>query len=121
MIIPITPIGKPRMTKADAWKQRPCVLKYWEYKNKLRELLPDYEVPEILSGIVFVLPMPTSWSKKKKDQHNNAPHKAKPDLDNIVKGFKDCLCKNDSYVHRYDNISKVWGHEGQIIIGGLPI
>ena len=30
--IKITPVSKPRMTRADTWKKRPCVLKYWAYK-----------------------------------------------------------------------------------------
>lgn len=111
-------MGKPRMVKSDAWRKRPCVEKYWQYKDKLRAYLPDtiYEVPPVLEDIQFVLPMPKSWSKKKKAEMSGLPHQQKPDLDNIIKGFKDCLCENDSYVWQYNRISKVWGYEGMIII-----
>ena len=32
-------MAKPRMTKSDSWKKRPVVLKYWEYKNDIKEYL----------------------------------------------------------------------------------
>ena len=114
----ITPIGKPRMVKSDSWRKRPTVLNYWQYKDDLKEQAEKYcySVPEILENITFVLPMPDSWSKKKKEQMEGQPHKNKPDLDNIIKGFKDCLCENDSFVHTYNNIRKIWGISGKIII-----
>jgi Holliday junction resolvase RusA-like endonuclease len=60
--------------------------------------------------------MPKSWSKKKRKAMNLQPHESKPDLDNLLKGFKDALCENDSFVHTYDQIKKVWGERGQVII-----
>lgn len=35
---PLTPVPKPRMTKSDAWRKRPCVMRYWAFKDKVREL-----------------------------------------------------------------------------------
>lgn len=32
----ITPIPKPRMTRSDKWKKRPAVVRYFEYKDKIR-------------------------------------------------------------------------------------
>lgn len=114
----ITPIGKPRMVKSDSWRKRPVVENYWQYKDKLKERAEkfSYSVPEILENITFIIPMPESWSNKKKESFNGKPHQSKPDLDNIIKGFKDCLCDNDSFVHTYNNIRKVWGYSGKIII-----
>lgn len=47
---------------------------------------------------------------------NKQPHKSRPDLDNLVKGFKDALLKEDSHIHKYINVKKVWGYHGAIII-----
>lgn len=58
--------------------------------------------------------MPKSWPKKKKEQFNNQPHKSRPDLDNLVKAFKDALLEEDSHIWAYGRIEKVWGHEGRI-------
>ena len=33
---PKTPLSKPRMTRADTWKKRPIVLRYWEYKDDIK-------------------------------------------------------------------------------------
>lgn len=60
----ITPVPKPRMTQSDRWRKRKCVLKYFAFKDKVREL--NIIIPESGSRIVFILPMPDSWSKKKK-------------------------------------------------------
>ncbi|MBC8923069.1 RusA family crossover junction endodeoxyribonuclease, partial [Escherichia coli] len=32
----ITPLGKPRMTRADKWKQRPPVLRYRVFCDEVR-------------------------------------------------------------------------------------
>ena len=34
---PLTGMAKPRMTKADTWKKRPIVLKYWAYKDSIKK------------------------------------------------------------------------------------
>lgn len=39
--------------------------------------------------IRFIMPIPSSWSKKKKD--NPVPHTSKPDIDNMCKFCLDCL------------------------------
>lgn len=56
----ITPIGKPRMTRADKWKQRPPVMRYRMFCDEAR--LHDIRVPECGAHITYVLPMPKSWS-----------------------------------------------------------
>jgi len=113
----INPVAKPRMTQSDKWKKRPAVVKYWKYKDNLKLLcfLCRWKPSEELD-ITFVIPMPISWSKKKRVKYNDQPHKSRPDLDNLVKAFKDALLEEDSMVHTYENIKKVWGREGQIIV-----
>jgi Holliday junction resolvase RusA-like endonuclease len=115
----IDPIPKPRMTQRDKWLKPPRkpVMQYRFYKDALVALSikHKYVVKNPLS-IIFVIAMPTSWSKKKRQRMANQPHESKPDLDNLIKGFKDALCENDSFVHTYDQIKKVWGERGQLII-----
>ena len=111
----IVPVPKPRMTRADRWKKRPCVVRYFEYKDKLLELASGYKPGGEIS-LTFIMPMPKSWSKKKKDNMNHEPHQSRPDLDNLLKGWQDCLCEEDSHIHTYKYVNKIWGRKGLIII-----
>lgn len=101
------PIGKPRMTQADKWRRRPCVLAYRAWADKARYAVraaPSsigfhvdgqfvagiYEV----SWIAFVA-MPASWPKKKKEALRGQLHFGKPDRDNIDKAILDALFPDD--------------------------
>lgn len=110
---PITPIGKPRMTRRDRWKRRPAVEKYYAFKDQVRA--HGVKVPDCCAAITFTLPMPKSWSKKKKAQMEGAPHQQKPDLDNCIKALLDACYKNDACVWHFA-AQKVWGYEGSIKI-----
>lgn len=112
-IYPIVPMGKPRMTRADKWKKRPEVMRYRAFCDEVR--LRGVALPESGAHFTFVLPMPASWSKKKRQQHNGQPHLAKPDCDNMLKALMDALYEDDAHI--WDcRITKVWGEIGQIII-----
>jgi len=117
----ITPIGKPRMTRSDKWKKRPCVVRYWEYKNSLIWLLKQqgiHDFPDNIGALEFVLPMPDSWSAKKKELMNGTPHQQKPDLDNILKGILDAVKRDDKTFYTVSGpLRKTWGYQGRIIIG----
>ncbi|MDU4995189.1 MAG: RusA family crossover junction endodeoxyribonuclease [Enterobacteriaceae bacterium] len=112
-IYPIVPMGKPRMTRADKWKKRPEVMRYRAFCDEVR--LRGVALPESDAHVTFVLPMPASWSKKKRQQYNGQPHQAKPDCDNMLKALMDALYEDDAHI--WDcRITKVWGEIGQIII-----
>ncbi len=113
MLLKITPIPKPRMTQRDRWAKRPSVLRYYEFCDELR-LLYKGTIPERVR-ILFVVPMPASWSNKKREAMFLAPHQQRPDIDNLVKAVLDALCEDDSYIHHIE-ASKNWGEEGGIII-----
>ncbi len=108
----IVPVAKPRMTRRDKWAKRPCVLKYWAYKAecKLRGVT-------IESGdtVIFYIPMPKSWSKKKKEKFHCQPHRQKPDIDNLLKGIMDAVLVEDSHIHDI-RAKKWWGYTGKIYI-----
>ena len=115
------------MTQSDRWRtnpehpdinkrQRPVVTKYFAYKNllTLQAKQLGYEVKPVVD-VLFIMPMPNSWSGKKKDRMNGLPCKVKPDTDNLLKALKDTFCKNDSHIWR-ETAEKRWGHKGSIII-----
>ena len=116
MELKITAVPKPRMTRADSWKKRACVQRYWAYKDELRLLLgKDFVMPESDYHLIFYLPMPKSWSEKKKAEFQETPHQSRPDKDNLEKAFLDAVCEEDSQI--WDGrVTKLWGDEGRIIL-----
>ena len=113
----ITPVPKPRMTRRDVWLKppRPAVARYREFCDKVREA--GLQIPDADAHILFVLPMPESWSSKKKDAKDGTPHQTKPDLDNLLKGLVDaCRRDTDERIWRYGSIRKIWGRTGRIEI-----
>jgi Holliday junction resolvase RusA-like endonuclease len=108
----IVPVPKPRMTQSDKWRKRPQCQKYWNFCDECR-----FAKVTFISGdiVQFVLPMPKSWSKKKREVMNGKPHKQTLDLDNLIKALGDALYENDSVLDNYC-ASKIWGNEGKIII-----
>jgi len=117
ILIDLIPVPKPRMTRWDTWK--PAAKRYFAFADKLRELAPavNWETLEVR----FVMPMPKSWSIKKKMEMRNKPHRQVPDLDNLVKAFKDALLEQDSEVWHYQNVQKVWGYRGGIAVGARDV
>jgi len=128
--INVVPMGAVRMSKSDTWKtdpnhpnvlkrQRDVVRRYFEYKNCVTKECNEnnYMLGETLN-VVFYLPMPKSWSEKKKRAHQFAPHKSKPDLDNLVKAVMDALKKQDSDVYQL-TAEKRYDYNGYIVIKNI--
>ncbi|MEL4014370.1 RusA family crossover junction endodeoxyribonuclease [Dryocola clanedunensis] len=110
---PIAPLGKPRMTRADRWKKRPEVMRYRAFCDEVR--LHNVQLPESGFHVTFIIPMPPSWSKKKRQQYDGQPHQSKPDMDNLMKALMDAIYEDDAHI--WDgHITKRWGETGQIII-----
>lgn len=116
--IEINPMGKPRMTQSDKWKKRKVVVRYFSFKDHLNLICKSVGfVPGEVLGFEFHIPMPESWSKKKKAEMQGKPHQQKPDLDNLIKAVKDSLLKDDSHVWKYiEEPKKVWSETGKIIL-----
>jgi Holliday junction resolvase RusA-like endonuclease len=123
----IEPCPAPRMTQSDKWKtdpyhtdqskrQRKPVAQYFAFRDKLLSLCQEngYKLTNTLN-ILFIVPFPKSYSKKKREQLNNHPHDQKPDIDNFCKCWMDSLSSNDCKVWNIRAI-KLWGYKGQIII-----
>ena len=114
--INIQPVAKPRMTRSDRWKKRPVVLKYWQFKDALKEKAEqkNWDLSKDIT-IYFSIAMPKSWSKKKKKQMNKQPHQQKPDIDNLIKSVLDSLAEEDSYIYSVKAV-KSWSEKGNVCI-----
>lgn len=113
---PLVPMGKPRMTRRDKWMKREVVTRYWAWKDELLLMAKkfDYKMGNCLM-VCFELPMPQSWSAKKRERMNGVVHQVKPDTDNMTKAFMDAFNKNDQEV--WGNlIVKRWSEKGGIIV-----
>lgn len=108
----ITPVAKPRMTQRDRWKQRPCIVRYRTFCDQCRAARIVIG-PEV--KVVFWIPMPKSWSKKKKAATDRKPHRQKPDIDNLIKGLLDAVLVDDSGVHTVV-ARKRWATKGGISV-----
>jgi Holliday junction resolvase RusA-like endonuclease len=110
----ITPVGKPRMTQRDRWCKRTATSSYWAFKDQLVLLAKSKGfVLGDRYGVAFYLPMPASWSKKKREEMWGRPHQQKPDLDNLCKSIQDCLKVNDAVIYEIE-ASKCWWDVGMI-------
>lgn len=95
--------------------KRPPVVRYHAFENEVK--LRKVEIPEI-PKIVFHIPMPPSWSEKKKKAHDGQPHRVKPDLDNLLKTVGDSVFKNDAHIWCGWS-EKRWSRTGAIEIVAL--
>ncbi|WLD56899.1 RusA family crossover junction endodeoxyribonuclease [Salinispirillum sp. LH 10-3-1] len=109
----LVPVPKPRMTQRDRWQKRPAVMRYRAFCDHIRLL--KAQLPPSGTHVTFVLPMPKSWSAKKKQAMNGKPHTQRPDADNMLKALCDAIHEEDSGIWDV-RITKVWGESGQIII-----
>lgn len=113
MKYPITPVPAPRMTKSDKWKKRPCVMRYFTFRDEI--IKNGITIQESGTHIIFTMPMPNSWGAKKKKLWNGKAHQSKPDIDNLLKALFDAVFKDDSHIWDF-RVTKVWGYKGEIEI-----
>ena len=116
MILNVAPFAKPRMTQRDRWAKRQIVIDYFAFRDTEKQ-----EIERLLAlqnnndknksweelDISFFIPMPKSWSKKKRSEMAGTPHKQRPDLDNYIKGLLDALLEEDCKVWRV-SARKIW-------------
>jgi len=111
----ITPVAKPRMTQRDKWAKRPAVSKYYLFKDLCR--LHSVALPDT-HHVTFLVPMPQSWSKKKKAEMYLQPHRQRPDGDNFIKALWDAVLPEDSHIYDF-RVTKKWAYQGGIKIEPL--
>lgn len=120
----ITPQTNVRTTQNDRMyfriprdKLRPAGLKrlerierYNQYKIDLLALCKakKFVLPSQGLCITYFIPVPKSWSKKKKAKYHGTLHQSQPDIDNLVKATFDSLAREDKYVGHIGYICKRW-------------
>lgn len=119
MICDLDPVSKPRQTRADIWKKRPPVLKYRKFADELR-VICKRENFELSDQVIleFYIPMPKSWSEKKRKKMAGLPHQLarKFDIDNLQKSIFDILRPDDDGNIWDCHARKFWSREGWIKI-----
>lgn len=98
-VVPGEPVAKPRQTRSDKWKERPCVIRYREWADKAREHAGAIPPAAQHADIIAYLPLPVSWSQKKRQAMAGMPHQVKPDIDNLIKSCLDALLSRDQGIH----------------------
>ncbi len=116
MLYNISPVSKPRMTQRDRWKRRASVERYFAFRDQFKPVMENLEPLEGIM-VVFVIPMPKSWSEKKKSAMCGEPHRVRPDIDNYLKAILDCLSE-DKHIYQVV-MEKRWGYTGSIDINSI--
>lgn len=113
----VVPVGKPRQTQRDKWKERPAVVRYREYADRVRAEARrmGFRVPDSGLTLSFRMPMPPSWSRMKRVAMDGQPHRQRPDVDNLCKALLDALMDDDSVIWRLDGLEKRWAVGGCIV------
>jgi Holliday junction resolvase RusA-like endonuclease len=93
-VVDIKPMGAVRMTQRGKWTN-PQAQKYLAYKSEIQRQV-RLQAPELIKqacevSINFWMPIPESWSAKKKIASIGKSVTVKPDIDNLVKGLFDAL------------------------------
>lgn len=123
-ILKISPLTWVRVTSNDKIffriprdKLRPSGLarllrieKYNDYKLSLSAEAKrlQFTLPEIGAGITFFVPVPKSWSKKKKKLFHGEFHQSRPDLKNLLTPLEDSLLSEDKGICHYEYLCKRW-------------
>lgn len=117
IFIPVEPMGAVRTTqrskgRTDAGKR------YADYKQVIGLYAASRMRGGLIKGpislpvITFYMPIPNSWSQKKKDAAIGQPHTKKPDIDNLIKGLFDALNKavwaDDNQVFEIGKVKKIY-------------
>ena len=112
----IKPCPKPRQSRSDRWRVRPEVLRYRVFCDTLRLQAHQkkFQLPDSFA-VEFVIPLPNSWSEKKKKIMIGKPHQTTPDLSNLLKSLEDALRAEDKEIWDV-HASKRWGERGEIKI-----
>ncbi len=116
-VIPIDPHPAPRM---NGRRITPRIERYKRFRIALKNYALSMGLNELPSamGFHFIIPMPKSWSNKKRDRYRGKMHQQTPDLDNLVKAVLDCLTYgrslNDAHVGTFLFAQKTWGERGMI-------
>lgn len=114
---PIRPTPAPRQVRRDAWAPSPAVARYRAFRDecKWRQIW----APSPGDLVVFMLPMPKSWSRKRTREADGQPHERVPDADNLLKALLDAVYGDDAHIWTITP-AKVWSSTPGIYIERRP-
>lgn len=114
-VFDINPVAYVRQTQSDKWKKRPAVLRYRAFRDEVAHKIK--ELPMDFFHVVFLIPVPRSWSPARKLKTIGRPHLGRPDKDNLEKGLIDAIYRFGDDGHVWNTAStKLWAGQGAIII-----
>lgn len=108
LVVPVSPVAKPRSTRRDKFNPSKAVLKYRGFCDDFNTAAAEhgFALGEAVS-IQFYVPTPPSVGARKAEALWGTPHQQRPDLDNFVKAVLDAPKQDDSHIW-YLSVSKVW-------------
>jgi len=121
-VLAVTPRAAPRQSRRDKWKPSKAVQLYRAFRDEIGYKID--ELPADFFHVVFLLPMPESWSEKKKRETAGWPHQGKPDKDNLEKALVDAVYRDRDDSHVWNTAAtKLWAYQGAILISSdfIPI
>lgn len=99
------PAQRPRFAKGRAYDPQADIKEetYWYVKSLIHNQSLTLSHKPLSLSFIFSFKPPQSFSKIKQRKRINQPHTFKPDVDNLVKFYMDCLTVNlfrdDKQVH----------------------
>ena len=118
---PIVPVRQPRMNKSDSWKPSASVLRYRAFRDEIR--MRKVTACRCGQGVVFLMPIAPSKSKKEREQLHGREHLQTPDVDNLEKALMDALWPKDKGGDHevWDwRCTKIWSKTPGIVLYDLP-
>lgn len=116
MTLIIDPVAKarPRVAHGHAYTPK----RTQEYESSIALWTHHMKFNGAVSlDVSFIMPMPKSWSKKKRAAMNGKPHTARPDIDNLVKALMDgMICLKDDCTVYAVRADKKYGERGEVRI-----
>lgn len=96
----LKPAGLQRLQRIERYNHYKIAL-LAEAKRK------GFQIPASGLSVTFYLPIPKTWSKKKKKAHHGRLCQSRPDVDNLLKSFCDSLVSEDKFIANI-TVTKRW-------------
>jgi Holliday junction resolvase RusA-like endonuclease len=127
----LIPASRPRVVRRGGKSISFYPKKYSDFKNTMKILISKLEHTDVIPKDIPIeatleinIPIPKSYSKKKKEKLVGSYHCKKPDIDNLVKSafdsFNEVLYNDDSQI-AFLKVIKKWSLVGSFSIEVKPI
>ena len=83
------PLARPRLSRHTTYNPQSHLLKEFNLVIDSQNPNKSMFIGPIEMNVVFYMPIPKSWSKKKQDEVYATFHKKRPDISNLIKFVED--------------------------------